>query len=76
MFGNNCLWCCAHLDKEAKVGNHSKATILELLDTELCKAVGVISQTKGVEWATCKRSVPVMASLHATAACEECHSLA
>ena len=41
-----------HLDEEAKVGSHGKATILELLHTQLSKGVGVVSQAKGIEWTT------------------------
>lgn len=46
----------AHLDKETKVGKHGEATILQLLHTQLREGVWVISEAKGVEWATCSTS--------------------
>ena len=43
-----------HLHEEAKVGEHGKSAILDLLHAQLSEAVGVISKAQGVKCLTCK----------------------
>ena len=45
------------LHEETKHGEHSKSTILDLLDLQLSERVGVVSQAEGVEGATWVQAV-------------------
>ena len=50
------------LDVEAEHGEHSEAAVLELLNLELSKGVGVVSEAKGVEGLTGVQWVKSLAS--------------
>ena len=45
-----------HLHKEAEVGEHGEAAVLELLHTQLSEGIGIVSKAQRVEGATCNTS--------------------
>jgi hypothetical protein len=48
------------LDEESKHGEHSKTSILDLLDLELSESIWVISKSKWVEWTSWVESVETL----------------
>jgi hypothetical protein len=50
------------LDEETKHGEHSKTSVLDLLDLELSKSIGVVSKTQGVESLTGVEGVETLTS--------------
>ena len=65
------LTCDDGLHEESEHGEHGQAAVLDLLDLELSEGVGVVSQTQGVEGATCSTIAILSITVYCSSGCPD-----